>query len=291
MTTIATPPPPPSAPGPSSAGGPPAPAQPNSALRGVLLLIGSALLIGILAMTGVRVAMLIGSEDASGMHQITDPVQSLSVRTSATDVQVSFADVQHPEIELQQGRQDLTMRHQVRNGELSIVIESPWRGIALLRPSFSRTDRNQLQVRLPQDLARADLELRTTAGEVTADGDFGALSVNATASDVHLAGSADSLRVDTTATEVIARDFATSGTVRADTTAGDLHYQASELPSAIDVNGTATDVLFELPRGEYEIVTNTTAAGLTQDVPSTAGAEYIYRFNVTAGSVHLTERP
>lgn len=282
MTTTAPPARPPST---------PAPQPPNPALRGVLLLIGSALLIGLLTVTAVRVVALAGYADQSGMHQVTQPVQSLTVRTSATDVRISFADVPHPQIELDQGRQGQTMRHEVRNGNLLVVVESARRGIGILAPSLSPTGHSVLSVRLPQDLAGADLQVQSSSGQVNASGDFGAVEVDAAAADTELSGSARSLLVNASASDVTARPFAVSGAIRADVLAGGLDFDTPELPSAINVEGAAADVRFELPHGEYQIITHSGASRLTQDVSSTAGAQRVYEFDVLVGAVHLSERP
>lgn len=267
------------------------PARPNSALRAALLLVGTVLLIGMLTSTGVRLVALATHENQSGLHQITEEVHSVSLRTSATDVQVRYADVDHPEFEFTQNNADLILRHSVRGGELSIVVETPTRGLGILTPSLSSRGMSNVEVTLPRASTGVDLDLRTTAGDAQVQGDFGEVSVNATASDVHLDGSAGSLQVDSTATDFIARDLAVSGPVRIDLTAGLVRYHGTELPSSIDLSATATDVLFELPAGEYEIRTNTTGASLTQDLSSTVGAERLYEFSSTAGTLHLRERP
>lgn len=285
MTATATPQP--ISPPPS---GPP-PARPNSALRAALLLIGTVLLIGLLVPTGVRLVALATHENQSGLHQITDEVDSVSLRTVATDVQVRYADVDQVEFEFTQHNPDLILRHSVRGEELSIVVERPGRGLGILTPSLSSRRGANVEVTLPRTSAGADLDLRTTAGDAQIEGDFGGVSVNSTAADLHLTGSAGSLQVDSTATDVIARDLAVSGPVRVDMTAGMVNFHGTELPSSINVGTTATDVLFELPAGEYEIRTSTTASTLTQDLSSTVGAERIYEFRSTAGDLHLRERP
>lgn len=270
---------------------PAGPARPNSALRGVLLLLGTVLILGMIVSAGVRLFALATSEDYSGVHQVTEAVDSISLRTTATDVQVQYGQVAQPEFEFTQNRNDMTLRHTVRNEELSIVVESPARGFGFWRPSLSRHDVSDLVLTLPQDMAGVDLALRTTAGGSTVDGDFGAVQLNATAGDVHLSGSAESLRLDSTATDILVQDFATTGPVRIDQTAGQVRYHGTELPASIDVSVTASEVRFELPTGEYEIVTHTTAGGVTQNLPNTPGAERVYTFESTAGSLHLSERP
>src|SRR5699024_2794751 len=87
---------------PPSPAAPEQPARPNSALRGVLLLIGTVLILGMIISTGVRVYALATSGDHSGVHQITEPVDSVSVRTTATEVQVQYGTVAQPEFEFTQ---------------------------------------------------------------------------------------------------------------------------------------------------------------------------------------------
>ncbi len=282
MTTTTYPPPPAQAPG---------PARPNGALRGILLLIGSVLLIGLLVNAGMRIVQLAGYEDHSGIHEVTEPVDSIALDTAATDVIVQYGDVPHPRIDFDQARDDQALRYDVRGGELRVDVDQR-RGFWFFGPSIGFGSRSsELTLTLPRGLTGADLSLNTTAGDVQAHGEYGALDVDTTAGQLLLSGAAESVQMDSTAASVRAQDFATTGPVRVDITAGELRFEAADLPSAIDVSSTAASVRFELPPGEYEIRTDITAAGVNQGVSSTAGAERVYTFDATAGEVVLAERP
>ena len=285
MTTTATPPPPPaSAPAPGTA-------RPNSALRGILLLIGSILLIGMLVSAGLRIVQLAGFEDHSGTHQVTEAVDSVLLDTSAADVVVQYGDVTHPQIDFDQARDDQVMRYGVRNGELRVDVDQR-RGFWFFGPSIGWGSRgSELTLTLPTGATGMDLSLNTTAGDLQAHGDFGALDIDMTAGQMLLSGGAESVQVDSTAASLRAEDFAVTGPVGVDITAGDLHFEAADLPSAIDVTSTAAGVRFELPAGEYEIRTDSTAGGVNQGVASTPGADRVYTFDSTAGEVVLVERP
>lgn len=266
------------------------PARPNHALRAVLLLLGSLVLIAILVSTGLRVGTYATAQDQSGVHPVTEDVQAVTVKATATNVQVVYGDVDHPQVDYTQGRNDHVLRRHVSGEELNVVVESPGRGIGLFTPTIR--GRSDLQITLPRDADGTDLSLRVTAGNVRVDGDFGEVGMDITATvDAELSGSAQSLTLDSTAARVIARDLETTGPVRVDMSAGELRYHGSALPSAIDVSATAADVTFELPAGEYEIRTSTVAGNVSQGLASTAGAERIYEFSTTAGDIELSQRP
>lgn len=284
MTTTAPAPPPGGAPG---SGRPPAPAQqPNITLRRVLLTLGGVLIILALAWQGIRLVNLSGYEDHSGSHPITEPVTAVDIRSTATEVDVVAGDVSEPVLEFDQGRSDMVLQHDVSGGELSVVVEPRLRGVF----GFNNGTAN-LQLVLPAGGDGPDLQVRSTAGQVLIDGDFGEVDLDTTATDSTLSGSAIDLTTSTTAGEVQADDLQVDGRVQVDATAGNVRFALTSLPESIEVDTTAVEVRFEIPAGDYRIDASTTAGQVEQHLVSNYEAERVYTFSSTAGDIILVEGP
>lgn len=282
MTTTASAPAPGSTPGP---GHPPAPSRrPNITLRRVLLTVGAVLIILALAWQGIRLVTLSGYEDHSGSHPITESVTAVDIRSTSTELDVVAGDVSAPVLEFDQGRSDMVLRHDVSGGELSVVVEPRLRGVFGVT-----TGSASLRVLLPAGGDGLDLQVRSTAGQVLIDGDYGEVNLDTTATDSTLTGSANDLTTSTTAGEVQADDLQVDGQVRVDATAGDVRFALTSPPEGIEVDTTAAEVHFEIPAGDYRIDASTTAGQVDQHLASNTQADRVYTFTSTAGDITLVE--
>lgn len=267
--------------------------RPNTTLRRVLLTVGSVLLILLLVTAGYRIAVIGSFEDHSGSYEVTDPLTSVDVRGTDVEIDVRYGPVDAAVIDFDQGRSDLVLRHSVRGGELQVIAEPRVRGpfrVGNWSGTWGGTWGGELHITLPQADDPVDLSARSTAGDVYLDGDFGAVDLQTTAASSTVSGSAESFNADATAGSLTATDLGVSGSIEVQGSAGGVAFTLAELPSSISVDATASDVRFEIPPGQYRIDAEATAGTVTQQVSSSSGADTLYRFRTTAGSIELIER-
>jgi hypothetical protein len=273
------------------------PAAPSHTLRTVLLVVGSIVLAIVLLATVLRVVGSLNREDTSGTYTVASSFDSIELRATAADVEIQFGSVSRAELRFDQGDTNLRLDKDVSGDELRITVKRPgwgWWGWDFGGPfgDWGVRDGARLIVVLPQSMERddLDLDLESTAGNLTVSGEFGDVQLESTAGDVRLAGAADDLEVNTTAGNIRLSDFDVRGVFRSDSTAGDSRFEFRTLPRSIDVETTAGDVRVSLPSGSYRIETETTAGQVQQNVSSDAGSDRVYRFTTTAGNIELNDR-
>lgn len=273
---------------------PPAEASPRKshALRTTLIVIGSVLLLLLLVSVAVNIITALTRTDASGTYTVTEPFETVRVDVDASNVNVSFGNVDEPSITFDQGDSNraVTFEQEVRGVELRIVAQTrggffpfgiwPW-----------GMDTSRLDVVLPAELNDGSLGIAVSsaAGNVSLDGAYDDVTLELTAGNLDLSGSATALSIDATAGDVRVDDY-TASDVRIDTTAGNVMLDFAELPDEITASSVAGDQEIVLPDGEYRIETDTTAGEVSIDAPSDPDAARTYSFSTVAGDIRIFRR-
>lgn len=261
-------------------------AAPNSALRGVLLLVGTVLLIGILVLHGQSISTAAQYQDGSGQYTVDEQISELTVRAEGTNVVVRQGTGDQTTIDYVQGNPDQRVDYEVRDGVLTVEVDTRFR--PRIGPFGYRGSR--VEITLPRDGSETtDLDLRTQAGQIRVDGDYGEVQVRSQAGSSELRGSAGSVLIEARAGNITAEDFATTGDVTVHSQAGNVRFATTDVPSSVTINTQSGNITFEVPAGEYDVYTDTRAGNVNDGLSSTRGASTVFEFNAMAGNITLTE--
>ncbi|MDO9396313.1 MAG: DUF4097 family beta strand repeat-containing protein [Herbiconiux sp.] len=266
---------------------PTTPVRPHRALRITLLATGSALVAATLVVGGVQFAQAATAEDDSGVYAVEGRFRTLDVDSSAAAVTVRYADVDEAEIAFDSGDRPLRLEHRMRGTTLEVEVED--RGWWIFN-AFSGSGPAHLDITLPSALAPIDATVGSSAGGIDLAGDFGAVRLDSSAGDVELSGSAASLDAESSAGDVTALDLEISGTVAVDTSAGNTTVSFASLPEQIRMESSAGGIRVALPDGRYDIRTEVSAGSVDNSLRNTPGADRIYSFETSAGSITLEPR-
>lgn len=268
------------------------PVAPNRTLRTVLLVIGSIALALVLVFTALgaihsAVAAGGGPDDrGDGTRVLEGEVDAVRVDAAIADLTVRLADVDEPTVEWDSGTSGLRLRTDLVDGELvARVQDSGWGPFGWFFEERGGTAR--LEVLLPQRAEGVDLDLEATAGGVELDGDWGDVTIEATVGEVRLAGSAASLDLAATAGSTEGSGLEIDA-VTIDATAGNVDLGFAVAPSSVVASTTAGELRLALPEGEYDFQTETALGDVALGLPSTPGAETVYRLTSTVGDIEIT---
>ena len=153
-----------------------------------------------------------------------------------------------------------------------------------------RTGTAHLDVVLPRSLAPVALDLRSSAGDVTASGRFSTVVLTSSAGDLGVSGSAGDIRLTTSAGNIAAADLDVHGDVVTDASAGDTALSLTSLPSSIRSEGAAGDIRAVLPDGDYRVTTSTSFGDVEQGLRNSPGSDRRYAFETAAGDIELRTR-
>ena len=262
-------------------------ASTRSPLRRILLIAGSVLVAGALVVAVVGVTRASTQEDRTGLYTVGEGFSSLDVDVSVANVVVRFGDVDEAELDFDSSGTTIGFTYRVDGGTLRVKVGDtdwwPFGGLGL----FDLDDDPSLVVTLPDTLDPIDLDVNGSVGNLDVDGDFRAVKLSSSAGEIRLTGSATELVLDSSAGSIIGTDLDVSGTVDVDSSAGNTTLSFSSLPSGMTVDTSAGNVRVDMPDGEYEIQTDTAVGRIDQGLPSSPGAERVYRFDTSAGNVTL----
>ncbi|GAA3215495.1 DUF4097 family beta strand repeat-containing protein [Microbacterium terregens] len=143
---------------------------------------------------------------------------------------------------------------------------------------------------LPRDIegATLDADLDLSAGDLTVDGDFGALDIEVSAGSLTVDGSAKTLLADLSAggadidlTDVAEAEFTVSaGTI-------DARLEGSP-PRTVTVDVSAGSLDLRLPDGSYDVQSDVSAGEFHNELRTDAGARNVVNVTVSAGSATIT---
>ena len=268
---------------------PPSPTPPTRTrtLRVVLLTVGTALVAVLLALTTVQVVDAATTKDASERVVVRDAFTTIDADVSAADLAVRYGDVEAATLDFRSNTAPLRFEHEVRGDTLTLHVgRRGWWSLGLL-PRFGTA---RLDVVLPRSQAPVALDLRSSAGDTTARGDFSTAVLASSAGDIGISGSTGELRMSTSAGDITATDLAVRGPLVTDTSAGDTELSLTSLPTSIHAEGSAGDITAALPDGEYRITTATSLGDIEQGLRSTPDADRRYTFETSAGDIGLRTR-
>jgi hypothetical protein len=277
MSTTLTPPPPaPQAPAPTG------PSGPSRAVAIVAMVLGAVVILGTAAVAAFGTVLSTTHRSEVVTSADTTSVDTLEVHLSAGRLRIEFADVSQPQIEAQTsvGSGPWTMRV---NGT-TLVVRSPdsnfaWRGL------FGPSD--QATLRLPTAMQGMDASLRVAAGDLSANGRFGALKLDLQAGSASINGTATDL-VSKTSAGTGALDL--SGVTTADiaVTAGTMDaVLRGDQPSSTKVQVDAGALTLSLPQGQYDVTSDVSAGHLDNRLGTHSGADSTVDVHVSAGQVTL----
>lgn len=260
---------------------------PQHPLRRILLIVGSVLVASVLVIAVVGVTRAATQEDRTGLYTVEDDFTALDVDVSVANVVVRYGDVEQTELDFDSSGRTIGFAYKVVGDTLRVTVGDtdwwPFGGIGLFELSNDPT----LVVTLPSSLDGLDLAVDGSVGNVDVDGDFGAVALASSAGEIRLSGSAVSLDLESSAGNITGDELDVAGAVEVDSSAGNTTLSFAALPDSIRVEASAGNVRAELPDGEYEIHTDSSLGRVEQGVPSSPGAERVYRFATSAGNLTL----
>jgi DUF4097 and DUF4098 domain-containing protein YvlB len=142
---------------------------------------------------------------------------------------------------------------------------------------------------LPETLD-PELDLTSTAGDISVSGFFVDTTLTSAAGDILIAGGTANLTLETTAGDINARNVDPMGEVRSTSTAGSTRLNLTTAPSAMTVETTAGDQLIRVPLGDYDITTDTLMGEVTNSLGSDPDSTYPYRFTSTMGDIAIEQK-
>jgi len=245
------------------------------------------------------IASAAASTLASGTHETTSRtagvtgVDELSVDMSAGSIRVEFGDVAEAQLTVTGGRS--ADRWELRKDGTELRVASPNRHFWWWGGWFGGGDGNgDAVLTLPQSLSGLDADLDSSAGSLTADGDFGELSVSSGAGRVRVDGSADSVTADISAGRADLQ-LADVRSAELDLSAGDMNATFTGMqPERLQLTASAGSMRVTVPEGPYAVSQETAAGTFDNRIGSVPGAASTVQVDVSAGTITLLsgrERP
>lgn len=282
MSTTLTPPP-------AGTDVPPPPAgRPTRASSRVVAIILIAF--GALVVLGAIVSAVVATIAAASVHTTVRTasaagVDDLKVDVAAGSLRVVYADVSDAELEVTStwGADRWTLRRD----EDTLVVSTPDNWSNWLGSGWMFGGTGDAVLRLPQSLAGTDADFSLAAGELTADGAFGDLTLDLGAGRATIDGSATSLDAQISAG---AGDVDLEGVDEANlsVSAGSLTVALSGAqPSDVELDVSSGSARVTVPEGEYDVTSDVSAGNLDNGLGSTPGADSTIRVQVSAGQAVL----
>jgi hypothetical protein len=290
MSTTLTPPPAGTdVPPPPPAGPPTPPAGPptRSSSRVVAILV---IVFGALVIVGAIASAVVATIAAASVHTTVrsasaSGVEDLKVDVSAGSLRVVYADVKDAELEVTSAWG--ADRWTLRRDDGTLVVSTPdnwsnWFGNGWI---FGGT--GDAVLRLPQSLAGTDADFSLAAGDLTADGEFGDLTLDLGAGRATFDGSASSLDAQISAGSGDL-DLEDVDEANLSVSAGSLTVALSgRQPSDIELDVSSGSARVTVPEGEYDVTSDVSAGNLDNGLGSTPGADSTIRVQVSAGQAVL----
>ncbi len=276
----------------ASAPPPPEPDRPRSGGAGgvvsiLAIVLGAVILIGTLttaAVGTVRDAMRVSGTWTADVRGIS----GIDVEADAALVTIEFGDVDEAVLEVTDARRgDWRLE---RDGD-ELVLRSPDRvfGWGPRWGGWGR-DGETAVLTLPEELRERhlDADLRLSAGELRADGDFGDLALELGGGAMDVSGSAETLAADVSAgqTEIDLEGVdEASLTVSAGRLLGRLTGAA---PDETTIEVSAGSLELELPDAPYDVRSDVSAGSFDNRLETETAAPHLVTVEVSAGRVQLT---
>lgn len=285
MNTTPTPPPAPVSAPPVAASGTTGASPRRSAPRVIALLsaiAGGALILGT-AGSAVASTVAGGNVDTSDLTAAVAGVSSIEVRSSAADLDVSYADVATATLTVTgpRGADDWELS---RDGDRLIVSsDRGWWGGWQFWEGGSRAT-----LVLPDELSGSDADVEVGAGSVRVDGDFASLAVRVDAGSLDVTGTVRDLSVAVAAgraTLAVADVREASIDVDAGRATGRL---TGTTPRLVEIDASAGGVDLALPDDTYAISATQDAGSFSHSLDEDSTSENRIDVRVEAGSVDLT---
>lgn len=270
--------------------GPPAPRPTSSASRVIAIL---AIVLGIVVILGAVGSAVVGTLVSASIHSSTRTaavpgVSELDVDASAGSLRIEFADVREAELEVTSpsGADRWTLE---RSGD-RLVVASPHRFGPWFFDGWFFGGPGDAVLRLPTSMQGSDGDISLSAGELTVDGEYGALVLDLNAGRLTISGSADTLSAQVNA-----------GRGRldlADVASADLMVNAGSLdvrltgaqPDDVTLDVSAGALNLTVPQGDYHVTSDVSAGGFDNRIGSSPGASNTIHVEVSAGQATLRSR-
>lgn len=171
----------------------------------------------------------------------------------------------------------------LRDDDGTLVVEAPNRPVS----GWFGAQGGDATLTLPTSLEGVDLAASFGAGELVADGRFGAIRIEPGAGALTLSGSARSLvvQMDAGAADI---DLEGVSTADLDLGAGATTVRLSgEAPRRVGITVSAGSLELTLPDAEYDVTTDQAFGGVDNRLRTASGAANTVDVGVTAGSVAL----
>lgn len=251
----------------------------------LLIVFGAIVVLGAITSAVISTAAAASVHTSSQTADVTG-VSSLDIDVSAGSLDIEFADIDEAELEVTSswGADRWTLR--TDGSELTVSSDDD---------SFWGTwwwwgGPGDGVLRLPSSLEGSDANFSMSAGELVADGTFGAVDVDLSAGRVILSGTADDLVAEVSAGGGDI-DFEGVATANLSVSAGELDVTLSgSQPDSIEGDVSAGTLRVTVPRGDYDISSNVSAGSFDNSVRSTSGADSTIRIDVSAGKAVLEAR-
>jgi len=300
MNAMLTPPPVgPASPAPAPQGSSPQPAGPTGpGSRGsagrvisvVAIVVGSLVLVGAVVPT-IRGAIAEATRTTEVLTADVTGVTGLELDGAAAHVTLDFSDVDEARLSLEGVRGDWRME---RDGDELVVRSGDgffgggWGDWGV----FGRSEADERVVlTLPSSLRGMDADLSLGAGELIADGEFGALDIDLGAGSVDVTGSADHLSVDMSAGSA-ELDLAGVRDAELSLAAGSLTGQLTgRAPDRVDLDVSAGELDLTLPDEAYAVTQDVTAGQFDNGLTVDPGSDHVITVEVSAGRVSLRPAP
>lgn len=258
--------------------------RPRSSARVIAVLamvFGSLLIVGSLTIGAVSAARAASvrtdtlTADATG-------IRNLDVDVAAADLKIVYGG-DEASLTVTGVSSDWTLR---RDGD-SLVVRTDrdwWKGWSL----FGR-EADTATLTLPSSLEHTavDADLSVSAGQLRADGTFGALSLSLSAGAMDVSGTAERLDVDASAGR-LTFDLA-------DTTEADLNLSAGAVtgslsgsaPRTVTADVSAGRMDLTLPTGRYAVSSEASAGEFRNDLQVDSSSDHRVQVTVSAGVVRI----
>ncbi|WEG08269.1 DUF4097 family beta strand repeat-containing protein [Microbacterium horticulturae] len=250
----------------------------------VAIVLGGALAVG--SAGGAAASTLASAAQQTTSRAIpVAGVDDIDVDMGAGSMRVEFAAIDEAELTVTGGVS--ADRWTLRQDGSALRVASPdahfwsWFG-------WFGAHNGQAVLRLPQSLAGVDADLDLAAGALTADGEFGDLTVSAGAGRLQVKGSADAVSAEI--------DAGSADLQLADVGSADLQLNAGRMdarftgaqPQRMTLSASAGSMDVVVPEGQYDVTQETDAGSFENRIGSVPGAASTVRVQVSAGSVILS---
>ena len=292
MTTQYAPPPPPAPPAPGAPGAPGAggPQPPSAAPRVIAIL---AIVFGGIVVLGSIGSAIVGTLVSASVQTTSRTVAAadvseLDVDVSAGTLRIEYGDVTEAELEVTGSWGADRWQLEQEGGTLVVATPDRWGWFGPWWPWDGFNGRmSEAVLRLPASVEGADATLALSAGDLTVDGEFGALALDLSAGALTVSGTAESLVADVSAGRGNLQ-LDDVETAELSVSAGGLDVELSgTAPDDVRADVSAGSLNLTVPDGEYDVTSDVSVGDLDNRIGSTPGAPRTIHIEVSAGDATL----